>query len=255
MLHIGSNGEDVQQWQSFLVGQGLLDTADGNFGPKTKAATEAFQINAGLEADGVVGEATTAAATLLGFSSVNTIVEPVPTPFPTTRRKNIVDAANAAVDKVGPAMAPFLGPRPTTCTWESLLDEPFICKDGKVISGISTCGIFAEACLGCGPESLRKPYIFGTAIARIMNFARTRGALRTTGTPALGDYVCVHNSRGGEHVFIVTGCDGDKFTTVEAGQALAGDNWLQSIRRRMRRLIGKDFGGNPLAWFVDVDKL
>ena len=181
---------------------------------------------------------------------------PVTELSPRNRRSDIIAFAMSAAETVGVAMAPFLGPPPATCTWESLLAKPFVRKDGKVISGISTCGLFAEACLGeagCGPESLREPYVFGTAIARIMTHARACDALRTDGSPVPGDYVCVHNAHGGEHVFVVVDVDGDEFVTVEGGQARADDGWLQSIRRRTRRLVGHDFGGESLAWFVDVD--
>jgi peptidoglycan hydrolase-like protein with peptidoglycan-binding domain len=49
-LKLGSKGADVKCLQTAL---GL--TADGSFGPKTKAAVVAFQKNAGLTADGVFG--------------------------------------------------------------------------------------------------------------------------------------------------------------------------------------------------------
>src|ERR1035437_2941203 len=49
-LKVGSKGAQVQCLQTAL---GL--TADGSFGPKTKAAVVAFQKNAGLVADGIFG--------------------------------------------------------------------------------------------------------------------------------------------------------------------------------------------------------
>jgi hypothetical protein len=52
----GSKGADVQCLQTKL---GI--TADGSFGPKTKAAVVAFQASHGLTADGVVGPKTSAA--------------------------------------------------------------------------------------------------------------------------------------------------------------------------------------------------
>lgn len=68
MLKIGDSGQNVQMWQQFLVGQGLLEMADGSFGPKTRDATAAFQTARGLGADGVVGSNTLDAAASLGFS-------------------------------------------------------------------------------------------------------------------------------------------------------------------------------------------
>jgi peptidoglycan hydrolase-like protein with peptidoglycan-binding domain len=53
----GSSGPAVTKWQTFL---GI--SADGQFGPATKAATQAWQSAHGLTADGVVGPQTWAAS-------------------------------------------------------------------------------------------------------------------------------------------------------------------------------------------------
>jgi|SRR5881394_835356 len=52
-LRVGSRGDDVKRWQRII---GVTD--DGNFGPKTKAATQAWQSAHGLTPDGVVGKMT-----------------------------------------------------------------------------------------------------------------------------------------------------------------------------------------------------
>jgi hypothetical protein len=58
----GSNGEDVKVVQSKLKELGYLhDSVDGIFGTKTEKAVKAFQKNAGLVADGIVGIKTIAA--------------------------------------------------------------------------------------------------------------------------------------------------------------------------------------------------
>jgi len=53
VIHQGSTGPAVKQWQSII---GV--TADGQFGPATAAATKAWQAAHGLTADGVVGALT-----------------------------------------------------------------------------------------------------------------------------------------------------------------------------------------------------
>ncbi len=58
IMRLGSEGEDVRSWQHFLVGRGLLQIADGEFGPKTEAATRAYERQRGLDADGRVGPQT-----------------------------------------------------------------------------------------------------------------------------------------------------------------------------------------------------
>lgn len=66
MIRIGSKGLDVVAWQKTI---GV--TADGDFGPKTDAATKAWQTAHGLTADGVVGPATLAAAAAVGDRDTN----------------------------------------------------------------------------------------------------------------------------------------------------------------------------------------
>lgn len=56
-IRLGSKGPAVIQWQNVI---GV--TPDGNFGPKTRAATIAWQKKNGLTADGVVGAKTWSAA-------------------------------------------------------------------------------------------------------------------------------------------------------------------------------------------------
>jgi peptidoglycan hydrolase-like protein with peptidoglycan-binding domain len=59
-LQQGSTGPDVRRLQRILVMIKGLEPAgiDGIFGPKTKAAVQAFQSGEGLAADGIVGPAT-----------------------------------------------------------------------------------------------------------------------------------------------------------------------------------------------------
>jgi peptidoglycan hydrolase-like protein with peptidoglycan-binding domain len=74
VLREGSRGAAVQDWQATLnklTAKGMPSqatiAADGIFGPKTKAATQAFQRWAHITADGIVGVQTyTAAAKALG---------------------------------------------------------------------------------------------------------------------------------------------------------------------------------------------
>jgi phage protein D len=69
-LRRGLKGPDVQLWQSFLRERGLYDgQIDGDYGPKTEAATRAFQRAQGLGADGVAGNATYQAALAAGHLS------------------------------------------------------------------------------------------------------------------------------------------------------------------------------------------
>jgi peptidoglycan hydrolase-like protein with peptidoglycan-binding domain len=53
-----STGEDVRTVQYLVTAQGHPTEVDGDFGPLTKAAVEAFQTSRGLSADGEVGPQT-----------------------------------------------------------------------------------------------------------------------------------------------------------------------------------------------------
>lgn len=56
IIRIGSHGQDVSDWQFGLIGtSGARIQVDGDFGPKTQAATLAYQRFMGLQVDGVVG--------------------------------------------------------------------------------------------------------------------------------------------------------------------------------------------------------
>jgi hypothetical protein len=68
ILREDSKGADVKRWQNFLIGQGFdPGLADGEFGPRTREATTAFQARFGLEADGIVGNASWGQAMVLGL--------------------------------------------------------------------------------------------------------------------------------------------------------------------------------------------
>jgi peptidoglycan hydrolase-like protein with peptidoglycan-binding domain len=68
LLTLNRKGDDVAQWQQFLVDRGFNPGAvDGFFGGATRLATIAFQNQHHLIPDGIVGGATRAAAAPMGF--------------------------------------------------------------------------------------------------------------------------------------------------------------------------------------------
>ena len=70
-------GTDVLDWQAFLNSRGAAVDADGSgvFAMATSQATKAFQSATSLDADGVVGPATFAAAIRAGFQSSTRTIE------------------------------------------------------------------------------------------------------------------------------------------------------------------------------------
>ena len=72
VLRRDSRGDDVEQWQNFLRGQGFDEVeADGHFGEISEAATKAFQQRHGLLPDGVVGNRTYGKAMELGLDIID----------------------------------------------------------------------------------------------------------------------------------------------------------------------------------------
>jgi hypothetical protein len=71
-LQLGSSGDDVKQWQLFLIKKGFMKPpALGNFASRTEAATKAFQKRYRLVADGIVGPKTLRKAGQLGFKQLD----------------------------------------------------------------------------------------------------------------------------------------------------------------------------------------
>ena len=78
VLKIGSSGAEVAALQTALARHGFdPGGADGNFGPGTESAVKAFQSQAGLAADGVVGPQTAAALGLTETPSVSSMLPDV----------------------------------------------------------------------------------------------------------------------------------------------------------------------------------
>ena len=71
-IRLGSKGEDVEKWQTFLRGwkKNSRVIVDGEFDRTTDMETKQYQTEKRLVADGIVGNATIAAAMKDGFSLV-----------------------------------------------------------------------------------------------------------------------------------------------------------------------------------------
>jgi peptidoglycan hydrolase-like protein with peptidoglycan-binding domain len=77
LLHQGSSGAVVKSLQQLLANgeQGVSPgAADGQFGPQTKKAVEAFQTWGGVTADGVVGDQTWSVSLHAASSTLETAV-------------------------------------------------------------------------------------------------------------------------------------------------------------------------------------
>jgi len=70
ILKIGSTGNLVVKWQTFLRGQGHTLNVNGTFDEPTQLATIKFQRRYKLEADGIIGNQTIGKAAMLGFEVV-----------------------------------------------------------------------------------------------------------------------------------------------------------------------------------------
>ena len=94
-LHKGSKGDEVVRLQQRLQELGYYrGDIDGQFGGGTEDAVMRFQMAAGLEADGIVGDATT--ARLYGEQAPAVTPEPVRTPEPTPEPAPMPSGASGA---------------------------------------------------------------------------------------------------------------------------------------------------------------
>ncbi|MDP9230377.1 MAG: peptidoglycan-binding protein [Bacteroidota bacterium] len=71
-LQLNDSGPFVKKWQQFLKEQGFFTAEpNGNFGPKTKEATKAFQLFHGIQSTGIACSLTLGKANSLGFNPDN----------------------------------------------------------------------------------------------------------------------------------------------------------------------------------------
>lgn len=92
-LNVGSTGSDVANLQKILNAQGANLAVDGQYGPKTQAAVQAYQQANGLTADGIFGPKTSAALT----TSINAVGNPQTQPASTIPTPSGVINPNAPV--------------------------------------------------------------------------------------------------------------------------------------------------------------
>jgi len=143
----------------------------------------------------------------------------------------------------------------------------------KRTSGISTCGLVFDGIAersGVAWPWAGQPYHAGTALARDEAFARREETVvqwdqwqpaptaDSDLRPGPGDGVVMGLGLA-THIGVCVRWEGDVMISVDGGQALAEDRWLQSIRvcRRQWRLFeGKWFvGSRPLHGWVRTYRL
>jgi hypothetical protein len=78
----GHSGEHVKRLQQFLNARGAGLAVDGDFGPLTKAAVQAFQRDSSIDADGIVGPITLGKLKDAGFNPDGTPAPPPVKRFP-----------------------------------------------------------------------------------------------------------------------------------------------------------------------------
>ena len=99
-LRAGDAGPAVKRLQTELVRAGYPVTADGQFGPLTKAAVQAFQRAAGLPATGAAGPKTLSALRRTGSAPAAIKAPPADAPPADGGVPAAVQAAIAAADRI-----------------------------------------------------------------------------------------------------------------------------------------------------------
>lgn len=124
MLRLGSEGAEVRELQQKLVRAGYAVTVDGDFGPATKQAVEAFQRANGFKVDGVVGPQTQAKLVELGpvapqkLMEINGVRAGAAIAAVGAVLPQVVDALNTTAQQLGPlaGVLPFVHTVTTTLT-------------------------------------------------------------------------------------------------------------------------------------------
>ncbi len=129
----GQRSEAVREVQEILIARGYLDgTADGIFGAKTEAAVLAFQADNGLDATGIVGEATFSAlkgdAAQAAPGAEPDLEELFPSWNPDSESlRALVDFVMDSTDEASPG---YLEPADRVATFD--MDGTILCERGPV---------------------------------------------------------------------------------------------------------------------------
>ena len=243
MMRHGDRGTEVRGWQRWLVSRGYDLQADGIYGPRTEAATRAIQRAAGLQASGVVDDATLA---------LSREPEAPPGPDYTDDEQAIryghVERALAVVGLGAADRAPYLdliAPCPSDRA------DVTICRDLASMSGCARAvrGLWVRA--GVRASRLTAPYRVGRAVADVVAVADAAGALRPPShEPRPGDVVIIGTP---EHVLTVVSVRGPTIVSVDGGQRDALGK--QTIARKERLLQGAYLGGRPILYVIDCVEL
>ena len=145
-IQVGSTGPDVRWAQYLLVRRLILGDAseiDGNFGPKTEAAVQEFQQQAGLAVDGIVGPQTWGALQS-GYSMPPTLSEGVQSPVVQKLQQTYNEGRGQFAPTSDPVLAPdgIYGPMTKGVT-EAVQGANGVAVDGIV--GLQTWAIRVHA--------------------------------------------------------------------------------------------------------------
>ena len=129
----GQKGEDVREIQETLISLGYLDgSADGMFGPRTEKAVLAFQRDRGLDATGIVGEATGKALKEAAAGPVEGAPVDIGTAFPSWdpdsgSLRELIDFVADSTDEASPG---YLAPEDRIAVFD--MDGTILCEKAPV---------------------------------------------------------------------------------------------------------------------------
>ncbi len=235
MLRLGSQGEDVAALQRALKALGFYTaTVDGDFGPITEAAVKAFQRQAGITVDGIVGPETWGA---IGGASA---VEP---PGETGLRLRL---ANLAQEEAAKGLK-WTGPDCEAEKYLKPLREPMqsLGHLGAAPVFYDWCAAFVTWCcreVGIPIPDIPEGYWATMALVGSWRFwAQKKGCWHPTGsiTPRRGDIVLFEWFDGDsalDHIGIVSGytAGSSMIQTYEGNSA----NQTASKSRQMLNVVG-----------------
>ncbi len=175
-IKIGSRGEDVKAWQSFLLSRKYrIGRADGVFGRNTQDATKHIQRRNRLKADGIVGPRTWALVPKNMLPQTNAPTRPTSPQAPTTPtnkwpKQDYVSMVNY-FGPVGENQTRVDMPYPLVLAWDSRTTITRMTCNQKVAESVYT--IFENTLKVYGEKDIKKLKL--DAFGGCLNVRKMRG--------------------------------------------------------------------------------
>ncbi len=208
----GMQGDDVASLQQALTLAGFPVTADGDFGPATEQALEAWEAATARPVDGIVDAGD--AAALLAVLSAATPLTPTPAPTPLPDPAPVPNGATATINSAGhavPALGSPVRVQRIIAAANHIASLPYRFGGGH--------GRFTDTAYDCSGS-----VSFALHGAKLLSATLDSTGLEAFGAAGAGRWVTIYANHA--HTYMVV--EGLRFDTSGATQA--GTRWQAATR-------------------------